>query len=265
MKIFVSYPGFREMAAQSIDNMGVVTVDPGAKQLIAKVYEAKEDSRAADELISAYMPFIRSEVAAFINRPPEQSDDELSIAMFAFYEAIKKYSRLRGSFLKFAALYIKNRLIDNFRREKRSKGVISLDQPDENDNQLIDTVADEHDDYGSAELREATQQEINELSEQMNDFGVSMSDVAENSPRQRRTLEICQKAVSYARNNPDLLADFLRTKKVPIAKLAEGAKVERKSLERHRRYLVAVLLICTNGYEIMRGHIMQVLKGGELQ
>ena len=28
--------------------------------------------------------------------------------------------------------------------------------------------------------------------------------------------------------------------------------------------LVAVLLICTNGYEILRGHIMQVLKGGEV-
>ena len=39
--------------------------------------------------------------------------------------------------------------------------------------------------------------------------------------------------------------------------------MERKTLEIHRRYLVAVLLICTNGYEIMRGHIMQVLKGGE--
>ena len=97
----------------------------------------------------------------------------------------------------------------------------------------------------------------------MQEFGVSMSDVADNSPRQRRTLESCQRAVRYARSNPDILEDFLRTKRVPLAKLAEGADVERKTLERHRRYLVAVLLICTNGYEIMRGHIMQVLKGGE--
>ena len=28
-------------------------------------------------------------------------------------------------------------------------------------------------------------------------------------------------------------------------------------------YLVAVLLICTNGYEILRGHIMQVLRKGD--
>lgn len=238
-------------------------MDPDAKQLVAKVYEAKSDSKAADELISAYMPFIRSETSRFLNRPPEQSDDELSIAMFAFYEAIKKYSRLRGSFLKFAALYIKNRLIDNFRKEKRSKGTVSLDQSDDDDNQLIDTIADTNDDYAETELREATQQEIDHLSAQMKEFGVSMSDVAENSPQQRRTLEICQRAIRYARNNPEILEDFLRTKKVPIAKLAKGAEVERKSLERHRRYLVAVLLICTNGYEIMRGHIMQVLKGGE--
>ncbi|MBQ6213132.1 sigma-70 family RNA polymerase sigma factor [Ruminococcus flavefaciens] len=234
-----------------------------AHQIISQVYKAKKDSHAADELIQAYMPFIKSETARFLNRPPDKSDDELSIAMFAFYESIQNYSKLRGSFLKFAALHIKNRLIDNYRKEKRNKGQISLDVSDDEKQDLKDTIRDEHDKYQENELREATQQEIAELSAQMQDFGVSMTDVAENSPRQRRTLEICQRAVQYARNNPEILDDFLRTKRVPLAKLAEGANVERKSLERHRRYLVAVLLICTNGYEIMRGHIMQVLKGGE--
>ena len=97
----------------------------------------------------------------------------------------------------------------------------------------------------------------------MTEFGVSMSDIAENSPKQGRTLAACQRAVRYARQNPDVLTEFLRTKRVPLAKLAEGAEVERKTLERHRQYLVAVLLICTNGYEILRGHIMQVLRGGD--
>ena len=238
-------------------------MESDAKQIISKVYKAKNDSHAADDLIESYLPFIRSEAAKILKRPVDQSDDEMSIAMFAFYEAIRNYSRLRGSFLKFAALQIKNRLIDYFRKEKRNRGHISLDEADDDDNSLIDSISDEHDDYRKNEIREATQQEIAELSAQMDDFGVSMSDVADNSPKQRRTLEICQKAIYYARNNPDILEDFLRTKKVPLARLSEGAGVERKTLERHRRYLVAVLLICTNGYEIMRGHIMQVLKGGE--
>jgi RNA polymerase sigma factor len=239
-------------------------MDQDVHKLVKQVYEAKKDSHAADELISAYMPFIKSETARFINRPPQPEDDELSIAMFAFYEAIRSYSKLKGSFLNFAARQIKNRLIDNYRKEKRSKGLISLDTPDEDDNELIDSISDSRDEYEENEIREATQAEIRELAAQMEDFGVSLSDVAENSPKQSRTLAACQKAVAYARSNPVILEEFLRTKRVPIAKLAEGTDTERKTLERHRRYLVAVLLICTNGYEIMRGHIMQVLKGGEI-
>ncbi len=235
-----------------------------AHEIISRVCRAKDDKNEADRLISDYMPFIKAETAKFLNRPPQQSDDELSIAMFAFYEAIRSYSKLRGAFLKFAALQIKNRLIDYYRKEKRNTGGISLNITDEDEKtELIDTISDSHDDFRESEMREATKQEIAELAAQMEDFGASFTDIAENSPKQRRTLEICGKAVRYARNNPQLLADFLRTKRVPLAALAEGADVERKTLERHRRYLVAMLLICTNGYEIMRGHIMQVLKGGE--
>ena len=231
-------------------------------QIITQVYQAKTDSRAADALIASYMPFIKSETAKFLKRPPDPSDDELSIAMFAFYEAIRSYAKSRGAFLSYAALQIRSRLIDNYRREARNKGQISLDSSDEEQTDLLETIPDGHDDYAENEMREATRQEIEELSAQMTEFGVSMNDVADNSPRQSRTVESCRRAIAYARSNPEILEDFLRTKRVPIARLAEGAAVDRKSLERHRRYLVAVLLICTNGYEILRGHIMQVLKGG---
>lgn len=35
--------------------------------------------------------------------------------------------------------------------------------------------------------------------------------------------------------------------------LVEGAKGERKTLERHRKYIIAILLAYTNGFEIIRG------------
>ena len=231
-------------------------------QIITRVYQAKTDSQAADALIASYMPFIKSETAKFLKRPPDPSDDELSIAMFAFYEAIRSYAKSRGAFLSYAALQIRSRLIDNYRREARNKGQISLDSSDDEQNDLLETIPDSHDDYAETEMREATRQEIEELTAQMTAFGVSMNDVADNAPRQSRTVESCRRAIAFARSNPEILEEFLRTKRVPIARLAEGAAVDRKSLERHRRYLVAVLLICTNGYEILRGHIMQVLKGG---
>ena len=235
-------------------------------KIVLDVYEAKKNSKAADRLIQSYMPFIQSETAKFLKRPSNPDDDELSIAMFAFYEAIQNYSRLKGAFLKFAAMQIQHRLIDNYRKERRNQGHVSLDAPVSGENEeisLLDTMQDTENPYQDMEIREATRQEIAHLTAQMEEFGVSLNDVADNSPQQKRTLAVCQKAVYYARKNPEILEEFLQTKKIPLSRLAEGAEVEKKTLERHRRYLVAVLLICTNGYEIMRGHIMQVLKGGE--
>ncbi|MBR5404707.1 MAG: RNA polymerase subunit sigma [Oscillospiraceae bacterium] len=238
-------------------------MDSDAQRLPARVSQAKHDSQAADALIADYMPFIRAETARFLKRQPNDGDDELSIAMFAFYESIRSYSGLRGSFLKFASVQIKSRLIDYYRKEKRSRGQISLYSAEDGQQPLMDTLPDKADAYEELELRDATRQEIEELSAQMQQFGVSLPDISENSPKQQRTLEICQRAIRYARGNPSLLEEFLRTKRVPLQKLAEGAAVERKTLERHRQYLVAVLLICTNGYEILRGHIMQVLRKGD--
>ena len=234
-------------------------------QIVKRVNQAKRDSKQADMLIRDYMPFIKAEASRFLKRSVSESDDELSIAMFAFYEAIKGYSLLKGSFLKFASLKIKNKLIDYYRREKRSKGNISLESPVSDETEGIcvaDTLQDSRNCYEENEIREAAAQEIAHLSEQLAEFGVSFTDIAENAPKQQRTLAVCQKAVFYARNNPEILKEFLMTRKIPLSKLAEGAEAERKTLERHRRYLVAVLLICTNGYEILRNHIVQVLKGG---
>ena len=72
--------------------------------------------------------------------------------------------------------------------------------------------------------------------------------------------------VRYARDNEVLLDELLRTKKLPLAALVRGTGVERKTLERHRKYILAMLLILTNGYEIIRGHLNHVLneKGGHL-
>lgn len=232
-------------------------------ELIQQVYAAKEDMEAADRLIGSYMPFIKSETAKFLKRPPmEGHDDELSIAMIAFHEAVRGYSRSRGAFLKYADMIMKSRLIDYRRKEQRHGNVISLDAPaGEDDAPLSDTIADETDHNEAYVVREATRAEIEELTRQMREFGVSLSDVADNCPKQQRTLEACRKALWHAKEHPELLDELLKTRRLPIARLSEGSGTERKTLERHRKYMVALLLIYTNGYEIIRGHLTQVMKG----
>ena len=236
--------------------------------ILEQVYAAKESVQAADQLIGDYLPFIRAETAKFLKRPPEEGrDDELSIAMIAFHEAIGGYAKHRGSFLKYASMLIRSRLIDYARKERRHRQTVSLDAPPPGRRAPL---------WGRPCPRSGTTprnpptgrppgQEIEELSRQMESFGVSLSDVADNCPKQQRTLLACRKALAYARENSWLLEELVQGKKLPLAKLSDGSGVERKTLERHRKYLVALLLIYTNGYEIIRGHLAQVMEGGEAQ
>lgn len=236
--------------------------------IAAMVYAAREDVRAADDLVRQYMPFIKSETAKFMHRYPEEGrDDELSIAMFAFHEAVLSYSRLKGSFLHYAAVGIKNRLIDYYRSEKRHAHVLSLDSGEnssqDSDGPLLNKVISTKDEAEELALRSAAKSEIREFSVRLGDFDISLGDIAENCPKQKRTLDACGRALNYAKTNPALLEVLIATKKLPIAQLCEGAGVERKTLERHRKYMVAIMLAYTNGYEIIRGHLNQVMPGKE--
>ena len=231
--------------------------------IIKKVYAAQQDNQAADELIRTYIPFIRSEAAKFMGCPCTEQDDEYSIAMIAFHEAIMGFSRERGGFLQYASLLIRSRLTDYRRKEARHQGHLSLhEQAGEDDRTLMDTLADDKDHYEESAGLEATQQEIAELASVMAQFGISFTDIADNSPKQERTLETCTKAIRFGGSDEELLEELLRTKKLPMTRLAVGSGADRKTLERHRKYILAMLLIQTNGYEIIRGHLHHVLKKG---
>lgn len=157
---------------------------------------------------------------------------------------------------------IRSRIVDYERKEVRHQGTISLySGQDEETGTILDEIADSHNLLEESLNLKATRQEIEELGTVMQRFGVSFSDVAEHSPRQERTLEACRQAIRFAMADRTILDELLRTGKVPLSRLASGAGVERKTLERHRKYLVAMLLIQTNGYEIIRGHLHRVLTG----
>lgn len=232
--------------------------------IVLALRRAQHEPQAADDFIEQYMPFIRSETAKCTGRLPHETEDELSIAMFAFYEAMMAYRSEKGAFFPLASVSIRNRLIDHGRRSRRHSGTISLDAPQsgEDTRTLSDTVADSNDTLQSYHDREAAQQEIGEFSDTLASYGLSLTEVAENCPQQERTLHACMAAVDYAKQQPLLLEKLTATGKLPLNELAMGSGTPRKTLERHRKYLVAALLAYTNGFDLLRGH-MQAVKRRE--
>lgn len=240
------------------------------QELMAQITAAKNDTLAADDLVRQYLPFIKAETAKFIHRfPAEGEDDELGIAMFAFHEAVVRYEKPRGTFLAYAALHIRHRLIDYARKEGRHAGALSLDQPEEEEDSrtMLDRLEDGHNELARREDHSAAKAEISEFAVQLGEFGLSLSDIAENCPKQKRTLTACHQVLECAKEHPELLEQLTATKKLPIAQLVQLSGVDKKTMERHRRYLVAILLAYTNGFEIIRGHLQQMSpkKGGGAQ
>lgn len=236
-------------------------MDRQEHEIIGLVGRAQRDQRAADDFIQQYMGFIRSETVKFIHTAPENGhEDELSIAMLAFYESVLNYESRKGPFLPYAARNIRNRLIDYYRREKRHMGVLSLHTAsgEEEERPLLDTLPDETDHWEGYALREASQQEIQAFGMQLEKMGLTFGDVAQNCPRQERTFAACRRALDYARANPQLLRRLEESGRLPMKELAAGSGTEQKTLERHRKYLLAILLAFTNGYEIIRGHLCQM-------
>ncbi len=229
------------------------------QDLVGRVQAARTDPEAADALIRQYMGFIRAETAKFIKRAPiDGQDEELSIAMLAFYEAILGYEQNRGAFLSYASRGIRNRMIDHYRKEKKHAKVISLHAPlqDEDDDiSKLDRLEDPKNEIEASHRRAAAREEIEEFEQKLGEFGITFSEVADNCPRQERTLASCQRVLAAAKLHPEIFDILLESKKLPISSLAEKSGTDKKTLERHRKYLIAVLLAFTNGYEIIRGHL----------
>jgi RNA polymerase sigma factor len=229
-----------------------------------RVEKAKKSEDASNALISDYLLFIRSEASKATGRIISEQDDEFSVAMIGFNEAIKSYEETRGAFLKYASVIMRNKLIDEHRKQKKHMIPTSIDEFvfEDGETSVVDNIEDGKDEYSQINLREATQQEIAELVLELRSFGLTLSDIAENCPKQERTLESCYKVLKYVTENPELLITMKRTMKLPMAQIVLGTEAERKTLERHRKYLIALLLIYSNGYEIIREHLKDVLKPG---
>lgn len=236
--------------------------------IVNQVYAAKHNPEAANELVKNYLPFIKAEAAKYGGNTFDSIEEAQSIAMFAFHESVLNYSRLKGPFLAFASINIRNRLIDHYRKGKKHAQVISFEAPvsstEEDSRTLIDQLATSHNPVEERHSTLSAKEEIQAYAHDLSAYDFTLSDIAENCPKQKRTLSACHLALTYVRQNPIILQELVRSKKLPITALSNGSGVEKKTLERHRKYMVAILLAYTNGFEIIRGHLSQIAptKGG---
>ncbi|OCA85656.1 RNA polymerase sigma-I factor [Bacillus sp. FJAT-27225] len=222
------------------------------------------DKKLNNELIEDYKPFIAKTVSVVCKRYIVQSDDEFSIGLIAFNEAIQKYSPERGSsLLSFAEVLIKRRVIDYIRSQAKHSAVSLELQINPDDSESTGKVIENEislDEYRKKSDEELRREEILRFQKHLKEFDLSFHDLVEHSPKHADARKNAIEAARLLADREDLRESLFSTKRLPIKQLEEMVAVSRKTLERNRKYIIAMALIMSGDYVYMKDYIKGVLE-----
>lgn len=212
------------------------------KNIEEKVLAARQDPAILEEFIKGYEPFILSCAAKTAKRHISKNDDEWSIALIAFNEAVEGYDPEKGNFLSYCKLIIRSRLIDYFRQQNKHSGQVSLE-------------ALENKDLPSNETDTSIKEEIDALSQVVQNIGFSLYELADCSPKAQKTRQACKRIVRYILSSPIILTTIRSDKRLPVKLIEKNTQLPRKIIERHRKYILTAVEILDGEYSYLSEYL----------
>jgi RNA polymerase sigma factor len=218
-----------------------------------RVARAKDQKDEANRLISEFKPFIAGVVQKKVGRFVEYGvDEELSVGLMAFKEAIDSYDRQKSRFLSFARLVISMRLIDYYRKSKKER-TTSLDESDRSDIAADQTSMAQ---YRIADENEKRILEIIEYTNLLKKWGINLEQLVDISPHKEELREQYKMVARVIAKNESILKDLFRTRRLPVKEIENILSIHPKKLERGRIYIIAMVLAIVGGFnylDISRG------------
>lgn len=204
------------------------------------------DSLAREDLIAEHRPFVSGVARKVCGRALEwDRDDELSIGLAAFNEAIDRFDGSRSvPFQAFARLIIKSRITDYHRRQSRhfthSAGSLDGGDPGSLSSYEASQAWERYLDQEAARERE---EEIVEYRKVIGELGISFEDLVKCSPRHRDTRTNLLTVSRKLAGDRELFSQLMTTGKLPVMALCQRFGVSAKTLERGRKYIIATSVI----------------------
>lgn len=241
------------------------TVEAGAKpsmtpeQLVEQIQQG--NLRLRNQFITDYQPYIAKVTSRLCKRYIEPArDDEFSIALAAFNEAINQFNPTAGrSFLGFAETVIRRRLIDYIRKEQRYAGQMpfsAFEMEDEEDN-LVNPVEIQRsiEAYEHEKDAEDRRSEILDLNRCLLEFDISFSDLVRSAPKHEDSRRALLAVGCLLARDSQMMRSLLERRLLPIKELLTQVEFSRKTLERNRKYIIAVALIHNGPYPYLRDYL----------
>lgn len=214
-----------------------------------------------NHLLKAYQPFIAKCVSGVCKRyiDPEQ-DDEFSIGLSAFHSAIETFSPDKGSsFLSFAKLVITRRIIDDIRAKQRYPDSVSLDETFDAEKmenpREIKAVKDAYKEEQDIWYR---RQEILDFQKKLAAYKISLSELTEVAPKHKDARESAIRTARILFNDADMKQYVHKKKRLPMKDLVKKVEVSKKTLERNRKYILAIFIVLDKEYLYLNDYLKGV-------
>ena len=193
------------------------------------------------------MAFIVKTVSSITGRYVAiENDDELSIALIAFKEAIDKYEENRGSFSSFAKLVISSRVKNYLIKENKNSNVESIEGLKEKGidvSDIAEPVEEENEELSS---------EIGRLQNEIKEFGFTFEDLVDEAPKHEDTRKNAIELSEKISKEDDLTTHMYEKRRLPIKKISVKFSVTEKVIKRSKKFIIAVVIIIDKNFRNLR-------------
>lgn len=182
-----------------------------------------------------------------------ENDEELSIAMVAFNKACDTYKEENGEFLGYAAVVIKNSLIDYFRKSSKNPYLTYGSADDEKITEITDKKSKEE--YFNSNEASFRAEEIVRLTKVLKEFDIDFSKLVDNSPKHQDTRENVLRIVIALGKHENIMENIMKTKKLPIKEIMSKLDLSKKLLDKWRKYILALLIVLYGDYPYIKSYL----------
>ena len=190
-----------------------------------------------NQLIEKHMPFIIKSISDVTGRYVScENDEELSVGLLGFHEAIERYDNEKGHFFSFAKLVIGSR-IKNYLKGENKHQHSSLEE-------LLDKGLEIKDEYlEQKEDNSLLVDQINRLKVEISSFGFTLEDLAEEAPKQQATRKNAISLSEEISKEEEFTSFMYEKKRLPIKRIVLRFTVTEKVIKRSKKFIISVVII----------------------
>ncbi|WP_240842216.1 sigma factor [Acidaminobacter sp. JC074] len=184
----------------------------------------ENDKTNIDNFINEYRPFIIKTISDLKGSYLDiHNDDEYSIGLIAFNEALKKYQPDKGRFLSYAKLVIESRIKNHWKSQH----------------------LDEHTDYENVvvESNHVLRDEIEYFEKVLLSFGVDFEILIDHAPKhvdtRKRAIHIGEETSKV----PSFVEHIYAKKRLPITLMSKAFDTSIKIIKKSKLFIISVVII----------------------